>query len=81
MSSLSGLYTVQTGLLFEEGRDRDRVISVLNALLDSGAVTYLLLWYVETNTVLTLPMVSGLYLAIYIVVVGTSAKWNTEKVY
>jgi MFS family permease len=72
MSCLSGLYTVQTGLLFEEGRDRDRVISVLNALLDSGAVTYLLLWYVETNTLLTLPMISGLYLAIYILVMGTS---------
>jgi MFS family permease len=72
MSCLSGLYTVQTGLLFEEGRDRDRVISVLNALLDSGAVTYLLLWYVETNTQLTLPMISGLYLAIYILVMGTS---------
>eukprot|EP00986_Skeletonema_menzelii_P003682 scaffold1172_cov144-Skeletonema_menzelii.AAC.7 len=72
MSCLSGLYTVQTGLLFEEGRDRNRVISVLNALLDSGAVTYLLLWYVETNTVLTLPTISAVYLAIYILVMGTS---------
>eukprot|EP00985_Skeletonema_marinoi_P015427 scaffold7970_cov147-Skeletonema_marinoi.AAC.3 len=72
MSCLSGLYTVQTGLLFEEGRDRNRVISVLNALLDSGAVTYLLLWFVETNTVLTLPTISAVYLAIYILVVGTS---------
>ena len=73
MSCLSGLYTVQTGLLFNEGRDRDRVISVLNALLDSGAVTYLLLWYMETNTKLTLPMISAVYLTIYILVVGTSA--------
>jgi hypothetical protein len=72
MSCLTGLYTVQTGLLFKEGRDRNRVISILNALLDSGAVTYLLLWYVETNTIMTLPTISAVYLAFYILVVGTS---------
>jgi MFS family permease len=72
MSCLTGLYTVQTGQLFKEGRDRNRVISILNALLDSGAVTYLLLWYVETNTIMTLPTISAVYLAFYILVVGTS---------
>lgn len=72
MSCLSGLYTVQTGLIFEEGRNRNRVISILNALLDSGAVTYLLLWYVETNTIMTLPTMSAVYLTFYIFVVGTS---------
>ena len=72
MSCLTGLYTVQTGLLYDEGRDRNRVISVLNALLDSGAVTYLLLWYIEENTMLTLSVISMIYFGFYVLVMGTA---------
>jgi MFS family permease len=77
MSCLTGLYTVQTGLLYDEGRDRNRVISVLNALLDSGAVTYLLLWYIEGNTRLTLSVISMIYFGFYVLVMGTAVVcWN-----
>lgn len=77
MSCLTGLYTVQTGLLYDEGRDRNRVISVLNALLDSGAVTYLLLWYIEENTRLTLSVISMIYFGFYVLVMGTAVIcWN-----
>lgn len=77
MSCLTGLYTVQTGLLYNEGRDRNRVISVLNALLDSGAVTYLLLWYIEENTRLTLSVISMIYFGFYVLVMGTAVIcWN-----
>jgi len=39
---IGGILTVKTGYFFQ-GQTRSRVISVLNALFDAGAVTYLVL--------------------------------------
>lgn len=72
MAQIAGLMTVQTGLIFDRPRTRNRVISALNALYDAGAITYLILWYIDTNTVLTLPIISALNLALFVVVVGSA---------
>ena len=72
MAQIAGLMTVQTGLIFDRPRTRNRVISALNALYDAGAITYLILWYIDTNTVLTLPTISALNLALFVVVVGSA---------
>ena len=74
MAQIAGMMTVQTGLIFERARTRNRVISALNALYDAGAITYLILWYIDTNTVLTLPTISALNLALFVVVVGSAIK-------
>ena len=45
LASICGsLLTVETGLVFDDTTTRTRVISLLNALYDAGAVTYLGLW-------------------------------------
>ncbi|KAG7354636.1 major facilitator superfamily transporter [Nitzschia inconspicua] len=55
-STAGGLLTVETGLLFRDqtggttSRAQSRVISLLNALFDAGAMTYLALWGLETVT-------------------------------
>ena len=72
MAQIAGMMTVQTGLIFDRPRTRNRVISALNALYDAGAITYLILWYIDTNTVLTLPTISALNLALFVVVVGSA---------
>ena len=74
MAQIAGMMTVQTGLIFDRPRTRNRVISALNALYDAGAITYLILWYIDTNTVLTLPTISAMNLALFIVVVGSAIK-------
>mmetsp|Transcript_24579 Transcript_24579/g.49646 ORF Transcript_24579/g.49646 Transcript_24579/m.49646 type:complete len:552 (+) Transcript_24579:75-1730(+) len=72
MSVVTGLFTVQTGLLYPEGKSRDRVISGLNALLDAGGMTYLVLWFVVENTEFSLPAISGLYLGLYVLIMGVA---------
>lgn len=74
MAQIAGLMTVQTGLIFDDPRTRNRAISSLNALYDAGAITYLILWYIDTHTVLTLPTISALNLALFVFVVGTAIK-------
>ena len=74
MAQIAGLMTVQTGLIFEDPRTRNRAISSLNALYDAGATTYLILWYIDTHTVLTLPTISALNLALFVFVVGSAIK-------
>jgi hypothetical protein len=55
-STAGGLLTVETGLLFRErdggatSKAQSRVISLLNALFDAGAMTYLGLWGLEKVT-------------------------------
>ena len=74
MAQIAGLMTVQTGLIFEDPRKRNRAISALNALYDAGAITYLILWYIDTHTALTLPTISALNLALFVFVVGSAIK-------
>mmetsp|Transcript_7389 Transcript_7389/g.16142 ORF Transcript_7389/g.16142 Transcript_7389/m.16142 type:complete len:576 (-) Transcript_7389:44-1771(-) len=71
MANISGLFTVQTGLVFPQGRSRNRAISSLNALFDAGAITYLVLWYISKSV--PLPTISGCYLGIFVLVVGAAA--------
>eukprot|EP00548_Thalassiothrix_antarctica_P002971 CAMPEP_0194144522 /NCGR_PEP_ID=MMETSP0152-20130528/13573_1 /TAXON_ID=1049557 /ORGANISM="Thalassiothrix antarctica, Strain L6-D1" /LENGTH=591 /DNA_ID=CAMNT_0038844419 /DNA_START=100 /DNA_END=1876 /DNA_ORIENTATION=+ len=50
-STVGGMLTVETGLLFvESSKTQNRVISLLNALFDAGAMTYLGLWGLEKIT-------------------------------
>ena len=74
MAQIAGLMTVQTGLIFTKPRSVNRAISALNALYDAGAITYLILWYIDTHTVLTLPTLSALNLAFFVSVVGSAVK-------
>ncbi|KAL7471571.1 hypothetical protein ACHAXS_011859 [Conticribra weissflogii] len=72
MSVVTGLFTVQTGLLYPEGKSRDRVISGLNALLDAGGMTYLVLWYIVENAGVALPAMCGIYLGFYVLIMGVA---------
>ncbi len=58
-----GLLMVPTGLYFQ-GKMRNRVIIVLNALFDSSAMTYWILWSLAEYAGLTLVGVFGVYLGI-----------------
>jgi hypothetical protein len=49
------------GLLFR-GKTQQRVISVMNALFDSGALTYLGLWAIENASGVSLELLIGAYL-------------------
>ena len=46
-STVGGMLTVETGLLFSDQKQQNRVISLLNALFDAGAMAYLGLWGLE----------------------------------
>ena len=52
---------IQVGLLFQ-GKTQQRVISVMNALFDSGALTYLGLWAIENDSGVNLELLIGTYL-------------------
>jgi MFS family permease len=45
---MGGLLTVHTGLFFT-GHARSRVIFTLNSLFDSGSITYLFLWWLQSS--------------------------------
>jgi len=65
-----GILTVQTGLVFE-GKSRIRVISLLNALFDAGASTYLCLWAITQYSVaITLTEIFTGYLILCIMCLG-----------
>ena len=73
MANVGGLFTVQTGLTYQQGRDRNRAISGLNALFDAGAITYLLLYQIEQNSSLELPALMLIYLCVFVFIVGVAA--------
>ena len=73
MANVGGLFTVQTGLTYQQGRDRNRAISGLNALFDAGAITYLLLYQIEQNSSLELPALMLIYLCVFVFIVGIAA--------
>jgi MFS family permease len=91
-STAGGLLTVETGLLF---RDRDggttskaqsRVISLLNALFDAGAMTYLGLWGLEKVTSkgqemsnVNLIVILGVYLGVAVLCLGCYT-WFYRKI-
>ncbi|KAL3826467.1 hypothetical protein ACHAXA_011276 [Cyclostephanos tholiformis] len=52
---------IQVGMLFQ-GKTQQRVISVLNALFDSGALTYLGLWAIQNASDFKLEFLIGAYL-------------------
>jgi hypothetical protein len=52
---------IQVGMLFR-GKTQQRVISVLNALFDSGALTYLGLWAIQNASGVKLEFLIGAYL-------------------
>ena len=78
MSTISGLFTVQTGLLFKPGRSRDRVISGLSAVEDAGGMTYLMLWYLSKNTGVALPAICGVYLGVFVIIMGIAVTCWTK---
>ena len=73
MANIGGLFTVQTGLTYPQGRARNRAISGLNALFDAGAITYLLLYQIERNSALDLPAITLVYLGLFVLIVGIAA--------
>lgn len=73
MANVGGLFTVQTGLTYQQGRDRNRAISGLNALFDAGAITYLLLYQIEQNSSLELPALTLIFLGLFVFIVGIAA--------
>ena len=68
-SWLGGLMTVQTGMYFT-GIMRSRVIFTLNALFDSGSITYLGLWGIGEGTGANLTLLSSGYLGLAIVLLS-----------
>lgn len=88
-----GLLTVETGLLFRDhgtttSKTQSRVISLLNALFDAGAMTYLGLWGLEkvtttrnntTSSNANLMSILGVYLGIAVVVLASYA-WFFRQV-
>jgi len=72
-ANIGGLMTVQTGLIYPQGRARNRAISGLNALFDAGAITYLLLYLIEQNSSLNLAAITLIYLGLFVIIVGIAA--------
>jgi MFS family permease len=68
-SWMGGLMTVQTGMYFT-GTMRNRVIFTLNALFDSGSITYLGLWGVGEASGADLTIISSGYLGLAIVLLS-----------
>jgi len=73
MANVGGLFTVQTGLTYPQGRSRNRAISALNALFDAGAISYLLLYQIQQSSSLDLPAITLIYLGIFVLIVGIAA--------
>jgi hypothetical protein len=74
---LGGLLTVQTGLYFT-GHTCSRVIVVLNALFDSGAVVYLGLWGIgQISPKASLAKIVGGYLGLGVVLFSVGAYFWT----
>jgi hypothetical protein len=61
MMNASHQNSLQVGMLFQ-GKIQQRVISVMSALFDSGALTYLGLWAIENNSGVNLELLIGAYL-------------------
>lgn len=62
------LLTVQTGMYYRKGETRNRVIVLLNAVFDAGAITYLTLWAINKrleNLTLLLLYYFGLAVILY----------------
>ena len=68
-SWMGGLMTVQTGMYFT-GITRSRVIFILNALFDSGSITYLGLWGIGEASGANLTILSSGYLGLAIVLLS-----------
>jgi MFS family permease len=68
-SWMGGLMTVQTGMYFT-GVMRSRVIFTLNALFDSGSITYLGLWGIGEASGANLTILSSGYLGLAVVLLS-----------
>jgi MFS family permease len=68
-SWMGGLMTIQTGMYFT-GIMRSRVIFTLNALFDSGSITYLGLWGIGEASDANLTILSSGYLGLAIVLLS-----------
>jgi hypothetical protein len=77
LATLMGtLLTVQTGLYFT-GKMQSRVIFALNALFDSGSITYLALWGIGEWTGASIQVLIGGYLVVAVLVFGGAVYfWN-----
>eukprot|EP00536_Pseudo-nitzschia_multiseries_P001066 jgi/Psemu1/250191/estExt_Genewise1Plus.C_130092 len=65
------MLTVETGLLFRNNpKQKNRVIALLNALFDAGALTYLGLWGLEQIAPATLAWILGAYLCLAVISIG-----------
>jgi hypothetical protein len=71
-----GLLTVQTGMYFT-GQTRSRVIFGLNALFDSGSITYLGLWGIGQISNASLTAIAGGYLGLGVVLFGVGSYFWT----
>jgi hypothetical protein len=67
---LAAILIVQTGLFFH-GRVQRRVIFILNALFDAGAISYLFLWLFYTKTNASITTVFATYFGISLLTFGT----------
>jgi hypothetical protein len=76
----TSIMTVQTGVVFQ-GKARRRVISLLNNLLDAGAVTYLFLYEISKATGASFVAITGGYLGLAVLCFGGAAYfwWAVAK--
>jgi hypothetical protein len=70
MMQTSHQNSLQVGLLFQ-GKTQQQVISVMSALFDSGALTYLGLWAIENDSGVKFEFLIGTYLLVGTCFFGT----------
>jgi MFS family permease len=68
--SVAAILIVQAGLFFH-GRTQQRVISILNALFDAGAITYLFLWLMYNKGGASITTVFAAYFGVAGLIFGT----------
>ena len=71
MMQTSHQNSLQVGLLFQ-GKTQQQVISVMSALFDSGALTYLGLWAIENDSGVKFEFLIGTYLLVGTCFFGTA---------
>jgi len=65
-----GIMYVNTGMMFEEGAPRNRVLSSLSSLFDARGITYLGLWAIEKGSDITFQQLLCIYIALEVGIYG-----------
>jgi hypothetical protein len=74
--SFGGILMIQTGI-FYQSRTQQRAISILNTLLDAGAITYLILYQISYHNIASITTIFSTYLGLSILLLGSGIYfWN-----